>query len=141
MLRPYSRLPSRIRVLEWAASAAGWDRKLASRDIILLVVGKCCAIGRLRQLEEEHQIADCVISYECNHTNAEQHHENAPYHILTAQSPPMPMPVHTMSFVYPTTAFMLRLSKKPLKSSFFTSTTQCSKLSSLTRALVSSTTS
>lgn len=45
------------------------------------------------------------------------------------------------SLLYPTTAFMLRLSRKPPKSSFFTSTTQCSKLSILTRALVSATTS
>lgn len=42
---------------------------------------------------------------------------------------------------YPTTAFMLRLSKKPWRSSFLTSTTQCSKLSMRTRALVSATTS
>lgn len=37
----------------------------------------------------------------------------------------------------PTTALTLRLSKKPPKSSFLTSTTQCSKLSILTLALVS----
>lgn len=42
---------------------------------------------------------------------------------------------------YPTTVFMLRLSKKPPRSSFLTSTTQCSKLSIRTRALVSATTS
>lgn len=38
-------------------------------------------------------------------------------------------------------AFKLKLSKKPPKSSFLTSTTQCSKLSILTLAFVSSTTS
>ena len=42
---------------------------------------------------------------------------------------------------HPTTAFMLRLSRNPPRSSFFTSTTQCSKLSILTRAFVSPTTS
>ena len=41
----------------------------------------------------------------------------------------------------PTTAFMLKLSRNWLRSSFFTSTTHCSKLSILTLALVSSTTS
>ena len=42
---------------------------------------------------------------------------------------------------HPTTAFMLRLSRNPPRSSFLTSTTQCSKLSIRTRAFVSPTTS
>lgn len=48
-----------------------------------------------------------------------------------------PFPPHAQ----PTTAFMLRLSKNPPRSSLRTSTTQCSKLSMRTRALVSATTS
>lgn len=46
-----------------------------------------------------------------------------------------------LSSLQPTTLFRLKASKKPLKSSFFTSTTECSKLSIRTRAPVSSTTS
>lgn len=43
----------------------------------------------------------------------------------------------SLSLNQPITAFKLKLSKKPPRSSFLTSTTQCSKLSILTLALVS----
>ena len=46
-------------------------------------------------------------------------------------------PAYAIAILQPTTAFTLRLSKKPPKSSFLTSTTQCSKLSILTLAFVS----
>lgn len=49
--------------------------------------------------------------------------------------------LHVDPWTYPITAFMLRLSKNALRSSFLTSTTQCSKLSIFTLAFVSSTTS
>lgn len=50
-------------------------------------------------------------------------------------------PTHHSAKTYPTTAFKLKPSKNVPKSSFFTSTTQCSKLSIRTLAPVSSTTS
>ena len=43
----------------------------------------------------------------------------------------------SLSLNQPTTAFTLKFSRKPPRSSFLTSTTQCSKLSILTLALVS----
>ena len=43
----------------------------------------------------------------------------------------------SLSLNQPITAFTLKLSRKPPRSSFLTSTTQCSKLSILTLALVS----
>ncbi len=56
----------------------------------------------------------------------------------TNQQSPFPC---RQSHPHPTTAFMLRLSRNPPRSSFLTSTTQCSKLSIRTRAFVSPTTS
>jgi len=52
-----------------------------------------------------------------------------------------PLSACCLERTHPTTAFILKLSKNPLKSSFLTSTTQCSKLSMRTLAFVSSTTS
>ena len=68
----------------------------------------------------------------------------APFNALDA-FPPLklaePQVFSLLLLLHPITTFILRLSKKPLKSSFLTSTTQCSKLSMRTLAFVSATTS
>ena len=79
-----------------------------------------------------------------NYGKANANFENwkhAASHVIKTITTQWTGPLGASSQYQPTTAFMLSDSRNPDKSSFLTSTTQCSKLSMRTRAFVSSTTS
>lgn len=85
------------------------------------------------QPEPIHIHTIVIIIYTLTHIQMLIYHSNPP---------PLPLPIClTTLSSYPTTVLKLKLSRKLPRSSFLTSTTQCSKLSILTLAFVSSTTS
>ena len=91
MLLPLrSRLPSRIRVAEWANadSAAEWDREQGGKGHVLRVAKYSSSYIQKRALKH-------IICYILRMRPYKQHHRSATHHIPAAQSPPMPMSCRT----------------------------------------------
>jgi hypothetical protein len=131
------RQDQRRKGLSWAAVTASQPAPCMQSRKATLLDSSICTMPRIASIPYPTRTpANSAPNLHAWHplsVHKDQMQNKKPHHHSTP--PPRPTTYR------PTTVFKLNPSRNPARSSFFTSTTQWSKLSILTRAFVSSTTS